>query len=297
MQRLVALALTRVLPISTLLICSFGALRAAEPSYSHDPSTWREEVRPSPTDRVARSLWWYAANDSKIEWRVSAEGARVQVWRTEEPEQRAGPRPEFDAKAGRFRGASAFAQVDDGWLVGFNHGEFGAALFWFSPDGNRNYKISDHQVVDFISTPDGILAVEGIAHMTTSRGSLIRIARAKGEKQWKANSLVTLPFAPYAVSRRRDGVLLITLSDCLVAVTLGDKAKVQTLLPDADWGGFYPNSSALTSDERNLYIGMRQFVGKFDLQTGKLRFLLPDKQFLNRLSKEEEDEIRVQDGG
>jgi hypothetical protein len=297
MQRLVVLALTRVLPISTLLICSFGALRAAEPNYSHDPSTWREEVRPPRTDRVARSLWWYAANYSEIEWRVSAEGARVQVRRTEEPEQHAGPRPEFDAKAGRFRGASAFAQVDDGWLVGFNHGEFGAALFWFSADGNRNYKISDHQVVDFISTPDGILAVEGLAHMTTSRGSLIRIARAKGEKQWKANSLVTLPFAPYAVSRRRDGVLLITLSDCLVAVTLGDKAKVQTLLADADWGGFYPNSSALTFDERKLYIGMRQFVGEFDLQTRTLRFLLPHKQFLNRLSKEEENEIRDQEGG
>ena len=69
-----------------------------------------------------------------------------------------------------FVALSAFARVDDGWLIGFNHGEFGAALYWFSLDGNRNYKISDHQVVDFISTPDGFLAVEGLAHLGNLAG-------------------------------------------------------------------------------------------------------------------------------
>ncbi len=287
--------LIRFLLISTLLACSFGAQKAAEPNYSHDPSTWRGEVCPPRTDRRAHSLWSYAANYSKIEWRVSSEGGRVQAQRKEKAEQQPSARPKFDPKAGQLRAPSAFARVDDGWLIGFNHGEFGAALYWFSLDGNRNYKISDHQVVDFISTPDGFLAVEGLAHLGTSRGSLIRVTRAKGEKQWKAKSLVTLPFAPYAVSRRRDGALLITLSDSLVAVAPGDRAKVQTLLADADWGGLYPNSSALASDERKLYIGMRQFVGEFDLQTKTLRFLIPGKEFLNRLSKGQEDEIRTQE--
>ncbi len=217
--------------------------------------------------------------------------------RGKQAEQQPGARPEFDPKAGGFHGPSAFARVDDGWLIAFNHGEFGAALYWFSRNGNQRYKISDHQVVDFISTPDGILATEGLAHMSSSQGSLIRIAREKGDKQWTAKSLVKLPFAPYAVSLRRNGILLITLSDALVAVTLGDKVKVETLLADADWGSFHPISSALTPDERKLYIGMRQFVGEFDLQTKKLRFLLPDKQFLNRFPKGEEDSLRKQYGG
>jgi hypothetical protein len=290
--------LTRILPLSGfLVICSFGVLRAAEPTYSHDPSTWHEEVRPPRTNRVARSLWQYAANYSKINWRVSAEGGQVCARLSKGKGQQAGPRPEFDPKAGQFRGPSAFARVEDGWLIGFNHGEFGAALYWFSRDGSRNYKISDHQVVDFVPTPDGTFAVEGLAHLGTSRGSLIRIARANGDERWKANSLAKLPFAPYAVSRRRDGILLITLSDSLVAVTPGDKVQVETLLAGADWGGFYPNSSALTSDGRKLYIGMRQFLGEFDLETKTLRFLIPDNQFLNRLSKEEEEQIRIQEGG
>jgi hypothetical protein len=43
----------------------------------------------------------------------------------------------FVPSAGRLWRVSDCAQVDDGWLVGFNHGEFGAALYWFSKDGNR----------------------------------------------------------------------------------------------------------------------------------------------------------------
>jgi hypothetical protein len=288
--------LMRVLPISTLLICSFSALRAGEPGYSHDLSAWHEELRPPRTDRVARSIWLYAANYSRIEWRVSAVGGQVQARRSEKGEQKPGARPEFDPRAGRFHKPWAFARVDDGWLVAFNRGEFGAALYWFSRDGTHNYKISDHQVVDFISTPGGILAVEGLAHMNVSEGSLIRISRANGEQQWKATSLTKLPFAPRAVSRRRDGILLITLSDSLVAVTPRDNAKVETLHADADLAYLYPNSSALTLDERKLYVGMLQFVGEFDLQTRNLRFLIPSKEFLNRLPKEEEHSIRIQEG-
>jgi hypothetical protein len=280
-----------------LLTCSTTLSLAAEPSHSCDPSTWQEQTRPPRTDEVAHSLWWYASNYSQLNWRVLIVEGQVQARRSEDVKQRSAPRPEFDPKVGRFRKSSAFARVDNGWLVGFNHGEFGAALHWFSRDGNRNYKISDHQIVDFVSTPDSVLAVEGLAHLGISRGSLIRITRVNGDEQWKAKCLTTLPFAPYAVSCRRNGDLLITLSDSLVVVTPGDRAKVRTLLANADWGHLYPNSSALTSNERTLYIGMRQFVAEFDLQTKKLRFLIPGKQFLNRLTEEDEDDIRAQYGG
>jgi hypothetical protein len=83
---------------------------------------------------------------------------------------------------------------------------------------------------------------------------------------------------------------LITLSDRLVAVTPG--RQVETVLTDPDWTGLYASSSVLSRDERKLYVGMRQFVGEVDLDTRKLRFLIPSRLFLNRLPKEEEDRIR-----
>jgi len=89
--------------------------------------------------------------------------------------------------------------------------------------------------------------------------------------------------------------MFITLSEALVSI--GAVHKVQTLLADAPWKILYPNSSALSSDERILYIGMRQFVGEFNFETSKLRLLVPNDQFINKLPTEEEDGIRKAYGG
>jgi sugar lactone lactonase YvrE len=146
--------------------------------------------------------------------------------------------------------------------------------------------------VDFFSLKNGVHAIEGLAHLGGSRGSIIRITRPKAGAHWQALPVVKLPSAPYAVSLRRNGTVLITLSDSLVSV--GSDRKVNTLLADPSWGGFYPNSSILSPDEQRLYIGMRQFVGEFDLTTKRFRFLIPSKDFLNKLSKKEEENIRKQ---
>jgi len=241
-------------------------------------------------------IWFYAANYSHHEWRVFAERGQIcaQLTTAKRPEQR--ERPKFTPKAGQFRGASSFARVDDGWLVGFNQGEFGAALYWFSPDGKRKYKVSDHQVVDFFSLADGLHAIEGLAHLSMSEGSIIRITRSQSKARWQASTVTKLPFAPYAVSVRRDGTMMITLSDSLVSVR-DDRKNTTTLLPDAPWGGLYPSSSVLSPDQQKLYIGMRQFVAEFDIPTKKLRLLIPSPAFLNKLPKEDEQRIRKQYGG
>jgi hypothetical protein len=236
--------------------------------------------------------WFYAANRSSHEWLVYTEGDNVRAMlRTEKPE-RITERPTFNPSVDRFRRASAFARVDDGWLVGFNQGEFGAALYWFSRDGMNNYKISDHQVVDFFSLTDGMHAIEGLAHLGMSQGSIIRIARSRPQPQWQAKTVVELPFAPYAISVRTDGTMLVALSDSLVSI--GKERRVRTLLASAPWGGLYPNSSVLSHDQQKLYIGMRQYVGEFDLPAKRLRFLIPSEQFLNKLPKEDEQRIRAQ---
>jgi hypothetical protein len=182
--------------------------------------------------------------------------------------------------------------VDDGWLVGFNHGEFGAALYWFNHDGKHHYKISNHQVVAFFSLPDGIYAIEGLAHMGASCGSVIRITRPTTSGHWQASRVVRLPYAPNTVAVRRDGSIVIALSDSLVSV--GPDHHVNTLISDAPWGGLYPSSSILLPDESRLYIGMRQFVGEVDLATNHLRLLVPSVNFLNRLPDDDERRIRAQ---
>ena len=277
-----------------LLFVALG-LHAAEQAYPRDIAKWQEVAVPSESDQGARMAWSYAASYSKHEWRVFTKDGQPHAQLSNEILEKRPDRPSFTPEAGRCRGTSAFAPVDDGWLVGFNQGEFGAALYWFSRDGKSSYKISDHQVVNFFSLSEGVHAIEGLAHMGLSQGSVIRIARSKDTELWQATSIAKLPFAPCAISVRRDGTMVITLSDSLVSI--GSDHKIQTLLPDAPWRGLYPNSSVLSPNEEKLYIGMRQFVAEFDLTTKKLRLLIPSNQFLNKLPKEDEERIRKQYGG
>src|SRR5207244_13251840 len=108
---------------------------------------------------------------------------------TSKPYPKSSPRLIFVPKDDHFVGAGAVQQVNDGWLVGFNQGEFGAALYWFSNDGQQKYKISDAQVVDFMRTPRGIIAIQGLAHLSISEGSLIDIARTSDSKRWHSTTI------------------------------------------------------------------------------------------------------------
>jgi hypothetical protein len=284
----------RALLIGISFLALVPSARATEQEYPREVARWQVVSIPPKTDPGARVAKLHAASDSEHKWRVFADRSQIcaQLTTAQPPEQR--DQPTFTPKAGQFREASSFARVDDGWLVGFNQGEFGAALYWFSPGGQRDYKISNHQVVDFFSLPDGIHAIEGLAHLSMSTGSIIRITRPEPDARWQASTVTKLPCAPYAISVRRDGTMLVTLSYSLVSV--GKDWKITTLLSEAAWEGLYPNSSVLSPDQQKLYIGMRQFVGEFDISKKKLRLLVPSPAFLNKLTKEDEQQIRKRYG-
>ncbi|HTE19585.1 MAG TPA: hypothetical protein VK689_14550, partial [Armatimonadota bacterium] len=94
-------------------------------------------------------------------------------------------------------GAARFLRVPDGWLAGFDAGEFGGSLWWFSPDGKREHQISEHQVRGFFHTNTGILATAGLSHENVSEGQVLRIRRgSKG--RWIATPLVNLGHRPEA---------------------------------------------------------------------------------------------------
>lgn len=276
------------------LLCSFllflSASAFSEEDRPTDPSTWLEIPVPPATPCIDHTIWSYAANYSPRAWRVFRDGDKVLAALTSEQTRNDGPLPTFASRSGRFNHADAFTHVSDGWLVGNNMGEFGASLYWFSDDGKQEYKISDHQVVEFIPWGDRIFAIEGLAHLGMSRGSLIEVTQTRkptGEMQWVAKEAVKLPQAPYAATPLRNGDLLAILSDSLVSIA-PDNA-LHTLLADAPWGSLYVNSAVLSADESKLYIGMREYVGEFDLSERSLRMLVPSKGLHNRLS---EDSVR-----
>ncbi|HWL51172.1 MAG TPA: hypothetical protein VNQ90_01965 [Chthoniobacteraceae bacterium] len=259
-------------------------LGGAELKYPQEVALWQEVSIPLVLNRSEREVRFFAANRSRHQWRVFMAHGQVCARLTSgEPPQRDlppfAPKPVRLAAYGAFANATSFARVADGWLIGYNQGEFGGALHWYSRDGRRHYKISDHQIVDFFRLPTGWHAVEGMEHRHTSQGSVIRLVQTPPNARWRAVTIVRLPSAPYAASVCRDGSMLVTLSNSLVQVEAW--GGITTLFADTPWGRLYPGSSVLSSDEQKLYLGMRQFVGEFDLSTKKLRLLVPSSPFLN----------------
>lgn len=259
-------------------------------SYDQDVSIWQEVTRSRTPMSGNRMVWSNAANRSEYEWKVLKEGHTVKA--VFDDAKRSHEKPPFTPHAENFQNSYPYAslKVDDGWLIGFNQGEFGRALYWFDHSGQSRYKISNHQVVAFFPSSDGILGIEGLAHLSSSHGSIIRLARSH---RWQAEKLTLLPEAPYAGVQFRDGRLLLVLSSSLAEYSrIGDREILRFVEKDGDWGGLYPNSVVLTDDQTKAYIGMRQYVAEYHFERRTLRFLIPNSSFLNTLNADEEQDIK-----
>lgn len=204
------------------------------------------------------------------------------------------PKPSFVPKASqwipgaqrsyKFVGGQAYLPTDDGWLVAFNQGEFGAALYWYGKEGKTSYKVSDHQVEAFVSNTKGIFAVEGLAHLVTNRGSIIRISRAHKASSWRAETFAELSSAPRAAASTKDGTLYVVLSDGILTVT--PKGDMTPLIHGDLWLGGAANSALLSPDESTLYVGMTQFVLEVNLRSRQHRYLQPDAALLKKLTSQ-----------
>jgi hypothetical protein len=262
---------------------------AAEPQYNPDVGAWQAVAVPAISDYTASTAWHYAANYSPYDWSVFIKDSRVcantEYKTTADIIKGLG----FTPRAEGFKEVSAIAPVSDGYLVGFNEGEWGAALYWFARDGKCCYKVSGHQVVDFVVVSKTLYAIEGLAHLLSVDGSIIKITRPNACGRWEAREWVKLPFTPETVSLTRDQTMIITLSDALVAVDT--RGKIDYLVRDAPWRTLYPSSSVLSADGEKVYVGMRQYVAEFNRKSKELRMLIPGKEFLNPVPKNVADRL------
>lgn len=170
-------------------------------------------------------------------------------------------------------GTKYVKKVDNGYLVGFNAGEFGASLWWYGEEGQTKYKISDDQIRGFFVNNGDLLAVEGLAHITISEGTLIRLSKDSSNK-WVSTRLVDFRDAPYAATVSADGDIFVVTSNMLTRVSpVGDMA---VLIDDAFWWCLYPTSVVVTADT-TVYIGMRGGVAKIEnrRESWETTWLLP----------------------
>ncbi len=179
------------------------------------------------------------ANYSNREWVVTVNGEQVGIV-SRGTQGRGGPR------IVPFRGGS---------LVGRDAGEFGGGLWWSSSDGRIKAKISEDNVLGFVETSFGTLALTGLDHMGLRSGKVL-VMSAEGPLPPTAVVLADLGEAPYAFSRdAKENVIVVTGSRLL---RIAPPGSVETLFT-TDYNLLYPNSVGI-AQSGIIYVGMRHFV-------------------------------------
>jgi hypothetical protein len=231
-----------------LAIGCFGSAIRGEDSYPEDLSKWRAIEGPD-------SHYW-----GGTDWRAFLRDGR--------PAARVRKRTDNDRTNLPFKveGDSGIyaTKISDGWLVAFNHGEWGTEVWWYAPDGTTRSLVSKDPVCGFVQSGQRVLAIEGLAHLRSNWGWLIEFTRGEDGK-WKSKPLTDLKSAPKAAALDKDGTLIVLTTRRLLRVKLGSPPRE---LLNAFWTTYSPNSVVIDRSGA-IFIGLEGFVAKITLQGDK----------------------------
>ncbi len=236
------------LSIARLLILILGMATAscdAPQTSIAAPAGWIVFSSASP-DQNAR----YCANWSKREWNVAADGDAVAI-------------SQHNSRGGR---PLAVIPFRGGWLTGSDRGEWGGELSWSNHDRTRTSTLAEENIVGFVETEFGTLALAGLDHLGLSRGMVLSISR-EGPLPPSATFYAPLDGAPYGFTKDLSGNVIVVTTKGIVRVK--SKGEVQKLSA-ANYGSLYPGSVAITSSGV-IYVGMRHFVTRLTPANGSYR--------------------------
>jgi len=178
------------------------------------------------------------------EWSVVVEGGEPIVTAAKHP------RP---ATLRGFEGASAVEKGAPGYLVGFDWGEFGGSLSWFSLHGESKQTLLDESVLAILRTPEHfvVLTTEGHGDDGWAYEVMAYFDRFEVRRR------VELPGAPTASAPEPGGGILLATREGLLRLS-----PVFELVPllEARWSPL-----SLTLDANVAYVGMRGEVAAVQL--------------------------------
>jgi hypothetical protein len=207
------------------------------------------------------------ANYSRVEWFVSSAGNDLRVSAPARADV-VDPLPfTYDRHPDRAGDRHAL-RMNDGWFAGFDAGEFGGGLWWFSSATKQPLRVRPpaaddvHHVAEnvhgFAQHPDGPLVFMGLDHLTGRSGHVFALRQIGGA--WQLQLFAALDASPAAWVMSGDRAWVLTESGLWEAAAGNRTRKLHAL----DVGSLYPSSMVLASDGA-LYVGMRRYVLRLQL--------------------------------
>lgn len=140
-----------------------------------------------------------------------------------------------------FGGRQQNVKLKNGYLIGFDRGEFGGSLYWFDDNGIENYRICRGNIKDIIVFEDRIFVTEGLAHLGGDRGQILKLKFDK--EKWTSEKYFELKNVPYSTKLNSKNELIVLTSKQLLKISTDN--KITELISDGFWSGFYPNSGII----------------------------------------------------
>lgn len=214
------------------------------------PANWSMYPKPASGGPDMR-----CGNYSKRSWFVSLENEELKIATRAERSDSPGTLPFRLRLPDSAGGHRVVHQLDDGWLVGFEAGEWGGSLWWFSADGKRRQKLSSENIVYFVKLSSEVLALGGLNHMSIDTGKALTVKKDRSGR-YRAQLFANLDGEPAAyVQETPDSVLILTTQGVR---RLKSSASIEKLV-DTDIAILYPTSMALTK-QGVIYLGMRHYI-------------------------------------
>jgi hypothetical protein len=163
------------------------------------PDGWIE----APSSKANPNLWECAGyGGSEI---VSLEDGSVHIGRPSDSDEEAqqSPLPQYLKLSKEMIGRRSVLRTADGWLVGFDAGEFGGGLWWFNNEGDENRKLLSENVHAIYQTTDGVFVLVGLAHLSLDDGKIYKFTDAADEVS--VTQLADLGGSPEASTVDADG--------------------------------------------------------------------------------------------
>jgi hypothetical protein len=265
----------RVLNILAIWLWGAVLATAGRVQAQNLPSGWT----PYPTPKSDSETLRCANYSIRREWRVSVSngtldiavipfergGAQSQVFKKQEL-------PPGIRRLEGMVGRQSTVKLQNGWLLGFDAGEFGGGLRFASDDG-ATQMLNRENVHGFVATPEGVLVLAGLAHMGLDSGKIFVVPYAVKSPR-DVRLLVELDGAPEAFTKVSDEAMLVVTTRGVSRISSSGGSE---LLLRRDLGMLYPNSVAATPDGV-IYIGARLFVIRLSPHAGEYleQWMLPD---------------------
>jgi hypothetical protein len=231
-----------------LILLVFGSSGWAQNALM--PSNWTSIEFPAASSETSDTL--LCANYSTDEWHLTMDSGALRISQSmREPRTEL---PKHFAVTKEMKGSPVVAKSSDGWLVGFDNGEFtGGGLWWVSENGRESRQVSDENVHAILSRGDGSVVLTGIARLSVDEGT----AYSYNPITQALTRIADLGSSPAAALVQENGTVVIAAQTRVLEIDKSNQLRV--LLFNQGMHLLYPNS-VVEDPSGDIFVGMRFYV-------------------------------------